>query len=90
MGLPLAIKRALKLSNVAYLFLSVLQVFLPEQFKSGGTMGQFITEQIILYIGSFSVVFCWELSHHLHQVSINVLIVFRSSVLKKTITDNLT
>lgn len=31
-------------------------------------MGQFITEQIILYIGSFSVVFCWELSHHLHQV----------------------
>ncbi|KAL9407338.1 hypothetical protein Peur_004310 [Populus x canadensis] len=68
MGLPLAIKRALKLSNVAYLFLSVLQVFLPQQFKSGGTMGQFITEQIILYIGSFSVVFCWELSHHLHQV----------------------
>lgn len=68
MGLPLAIKRALKLSNVAYLFLSVLQVFLPEQFKSGGTIGQFITEQIILYIGSFSVVFCWELSHHLHQV----------------------
>ncbi|KAG6787630.1 hypothetical protein POTOM_003673 [Populus tomentosa] len=68
MGLPLAIKRALKLSNVAYLFLSVLQVFLPEQFKSGGTMGQFITEQIILYIGSFSMVFCWELSHHLHQV----------------------
>ncbi|KAJ6392749.1 hypothetical protein OIU77_022270 [Salix suchowensis] len=68
MGLPLSIKRALKLSNVAYLFLAVLQVFLPEQLKSGGTMGQFITEQIILYIGSFSVVFCWELSHHLHQV----------------------
>jgi nucleoporin NDC1 len=90
MGLPLAIKRALKLSNVAYLCSPALLVFLPDQFKSGGTMGQFITEQIILYIGSFSVVFCWELSHHLHQVSINVLIVFRSSVFKKTITDNLT
>ncbi|CAK7339212.1 unnamed protein product [Dovyalis caffra] len=68
MGLPLAIKRAIKLSNAAYLFSAVLLVFLPEQFKSGGTMGQFITEQIILYVGNFSVVLCWELSHHLHQV----------------------
>ncbi|KAL9386250.1 hypothetical protein Peur_019374 [Populus x canadensis] len=68
MGLPLAIKRALKLSNVAYLCSAALLVFLPDQFKSGGTMGQFITEQIILYIGSFSVFLCWELSHHLHQV----------------------
>ncbi|KAL3599763.1 hypothetical protein D5086_007681 [Populus alba] len=47
---------------------AALLVFLPDQFKSGGTMGQFITEQIILYIGSFSVFLCWELSHHLHQV----------------------
>ncbi|XP_061981151.1 uncharacterized protein LOC133701298 [Populus nigra] len=68
MGLPLAIKRALKLSNVAYLCSAALLVFLPDQFKSGGTMGQLITEQIILYIGSFSVFLCWELSHHLHQV----------------------
>jgi len=90
MGLPLAIKRALKLSNVAYLCSAALLVFLPDQFKSGGTMGQFITEQIILYIGSFSVFLCWELSHHLHQVSINVLIVFYafccSLCLSKTIT----
>ncbi|KAG6781771.1 hypothetical protein POTOM_014684 [Populus tomentosa] len=68
MGLPLAIKRALKLSIVAYLCSAALLVFLPDQFKSVGTMGQFITAQIILYIGSFSVFLCWELSHHLHQV----------------------
>ncbi|KAI5596280.1 hypothetical protein BDE02_03G196200 [Populus trichocarpa] len=74
MGLPLAIKRALKLSNVAYLCSPALLVFLPDQFKSGGTMGQFITEQIILYIGSFSVFLCWELSHHLHQENVQYLL----------------
>uniref|UniRef100_A0A2P2JVJ1 Uncharacterized protein LOC105134973 n=1 Tax=Rhizophora mucronata TaxID=61149 RepID=A0A2P2JVJ1_RHIMU len=68
MGLPLAIKQALKLSTTAYLFSAMVLLFLPEQFKGQSTMGTFILEQIILYIGGFSVFLCWELSHHLHQV----------------------
>jgi nucleoporin NDC1 len=39
-------------------------------------MGQFITEQIILYTGSFSVFLCWELSHHLHQLNIPYVFLF--------------
>ncbi|EEF34261.1 uncharacterized protein LOC8267541 [Ricinus communis] len=68
MSLPLAVKQALKLSSVAYLFLAVLLVFLPNQLKSYVTMGEFVSEQIILSSGSFAVFLCWELSHHLHQV----------------------
>uniref|UniRef100_A0A6N2K8U4 Uncharacterized protein n=1 Tax=Salix viminalis TaxID=40686 RepID=A0A6N2K8U4_SALVM len=58
MGLPLASQQALKLSNVVYLCSAALI----------NIRAQFITEQIILYIRSFSVFLCWELSHHLHQV----------------------
>ncbi|KAK9278135.1 hypothetical protein L1049_027694 [Liquidambar formosana] len=68
MGLPSAIRQALKLSSVAYLFSTLLVVFLPDQFKSHRTVGKFIVEQVIFYIGSFAVFLCWELSHHLHQV----------------------
>ncbi|KAJ4847578.1 hypothetical protein Tsubulata_045827 [Turnera subulata] len=68
MGVPLAVKRALKLSSAAFFVSGLLLLFLPEQLRSRGTVGQFITEQIILFIGSFSTFFCWELNHHLHQV----------------------
>ncbi|XP_043695495.1 uncharacterized protein LOC122646085 [Telopea speciosissima] len=68
MGLPSAFKQALKLSTVALLCSSVLDVALPSQYKSQGTMVQFIVNQIIFYIGSSMVSFCWELCHHLHQV----------------------
>ncbi|KAJ4973046.1 hypothetical protein NE237_006220 [Protea cynaroides] len=68
MGLPSAFRQALKLSTVAFLCSSVLVVFLPSQYKSQGTMMQFIVNQSIFYIGSFVVSLCWELSHHLHQV----------------------
>ncbi|KAF9686469.1 hypothetical protein SADUNF_Sadunf03G0161800 [Salix dunnii] len=60
MGPPLPIQRALKLSNVAYLCSAALINIRP----------QFITEQIILYIRSFSVFLCWEWSHHLHQENV--------------------
>ncbi|KAJ8770894.1 hypothetical protein K2173_021809 [Erythroxylum novogranatense] len=68
MTLPSAIKHASKLSSVAHLISSVLLVFRLEPFKSQLTTGKFFSEQIILYVGSFSVFLCWELSHHLHRV----------------------
>ncbi|OIT33063.1 PREDICTED: uncharacterized protein LOC109206485 [Nicotiana attenuata] len=68
MGLPLAVGKALKLSAVGYVFSALLAVFLPYEFKGQLPVGNFITEQIIFYIGSFVVILCWELSHHLHQV----------------------
>lgn len=68
MGLPLATTRALKLSAVAYLFSAPVVLFLPHQLKSQVTLGKFISEQILFYLGSFAVFLCWELSHHLHQV----------------------
>ncbi|KAK4362685.1 hypothetical protein RND71_017926 [Anisodus tanguticus] len=68
MGLPLAVGKALKLSAVGYAFSALLAFFLPYNFKDQLPAGNFITEQIIFYIGSFVVILCWELCHHLHQV----------------------
>ena len=68
MGLPSAIGQAVKLSAAAYIFSGVLILFLQDQFGSHIKMGNFILEQIIFYVGIFSVCLCWELSHHLHQV----------------------
>ncbi|KAG2688868.1 hypothetical protein I3760_09G114100 [Carya illinoinensis] len=68
MGLPSATTRALKLSGVAYLFSAVLGAILPDEFKSQATVRKFIAEQIIFFIGSFALILCWELSHHLHRV----------------------
>ncbi|CAI9767405.1 unnamed protein product [Fraxinus pennsylvanica] len=67
-GLPLAVGQALKFSAAGYLISGVLAFFLPNGYTSQDTMGKFISEQIIFYIGSFVVILCWELSHHLHQV----------------------
>ncbi|KAL5721582.1 hypothetical protein ACHQM5_005208 [Ranunculus cassubicifolius] len=68
MELPSAIRNALKLSSLSYLCSAVVVIFLPVQFKSHSTIWKFIAEQVIFYVGSFSVCLCWELSHHLHQV----------------------
>ncbi|XP_059647187.1 uncharacterized protein LOC132293651 [Cornus florida] len=68
MGIPSAIGKALKLSTVGYLFSAVLTVFLPNESTGQVTMGKFLAEQIIFFVGSFIVFLCWELSHHLHQV----------------------
>ncbi|GMP94912.1 hypothetical protein CsSME_00044174 [Camellia sinensis var. sinensis] len=68
MGLPSAIRQALKLSSAAYFFSAVLAVFLHYEFKGQVTMVKLIVEQIILCIGVFVVFLCWELNHHLHQL----------------------
>ncbi|CAA3017939.1 nuclear pore complex NDC1a [Olea europaea subsp. europaea] len=68
LGLPLAVGQALKFSAAGYLLSGVLAFFLPNGYTSQDTMGKFMSEQIIFYIGSFVVILCWELSHHLHQV----------------------
>ncbi|KAM7470614.1 hypothetical protein LguiA_008797 [Lonicera macranthoides] len=68
MGIPSAIRQALKLSSAGYLISAVLAIFVPNEYKSQVTMGKFIVEQTVFYIGCFVVFFCWELSHHLHKV----------------------
>ncbi|KAG6384711.1 hypothetical protein SASPL_153528 [Salvia splendens] len=68
MGLPLSIRRALRFSAVGFALSGILSFFLPDEYKSQGSVGKFVVEQVVFYLGSFVVVLCWELSHHLHQV----------------------
>ncbi|KAL3824953.1 hypothetical protein ACJIZ3_020982 [Penstemon smallii] len=68
MGLPVAVGQALKFSVIGYLSSGVLAFFLPIEYKGQGSVGNFISEQMSFYIGSFVVILCWELNHHLHQV----------------------
>lgn len=68
MGIPSSARRALKLSCTGYLISTLLAFFLPNEFKSLVTLGKFLNEQILLFIGVFVVFMCWELSLHLHQV----------------------
>lgn len=72
MGLPLAVEKALKLSAAGYVFSAILAFILPYEFKGQLPVQNFITEQILFYIGSFVVILCWELCHHLHQVGLYV------------------
>ncbi|KAH6815858.1 nucleoporin protein Ndc1-Nup protein [Perilla frutescens var. hirtella] len=68
MGLPLSIGQALRFSAVGYVLSGVLAFFLPIEYRGQSSVGKFIVEQIVFYLGSFIVILCWELSHHLHQV----------------------
>ncbi|CAN4087860.1 unnamed protein product [Withania somnifera] len=68
MGLPLAVGKALKLSAAGYVFSAILAFILPYEFTGQLPVGNFVTERILFYIGSFVVILCWELCHHLHQV----------------------
>ncbi|KAK4254592.1 hypothetical protein QN277_009950 [Acacia crassicarpa] len=68
MGLRSAVRRALKLSCVAFIVSTTLVEFLPHPLRSSTTVRKFFMEQIIFSIGSFAVYICWELSHHLHRV----------------------
>ncbi|PON37082.1 Nucleoporin protein Ndc1-Nup [Parasponia andersonii] len=68
MGLTPATTRALKLSSVAYLLSTALALLLPDQFTGQVSVGKFICEQLVFYLGSFAVFLSWELSHQLHQV----------------------
>jgi len=69
MGLPSAARNAFKFSGAAYIFSSLLLAFLPDHRYVQTSMGRFLLEQIIFYMGTLAVFLCWELSHHLHQVS---------------------
>lgn len=68
MGLPLSIRQALRFAAVGYALSGVLAFFLPIECRGKSSVGKFIVEQIVFYLGSFVVILCWELSHHLHQV----------------------
>ncbi|GER56718.1 1-aminocyclopropane-1-carboxylate synthase 1 [Striga asiatica] len=68
MGLPLAIRRALKLSAFGFVISGVMAFFLHMEYGSQGSLSKFVAEQVVFYIGSFVVILCWELAHHLHQV----------------------
>ncbi|KAK3406129.1 hypothetical protein EUGRSUZ_K02306 [Eucalyptus grandis] len=68
MGLPSAARNAFKFSGAAYIFSSLLLAFLPDHCYVQTSMGRFLLEQIIFYMGTLAVFLCWELSHHLHQV----------------------
>lgn len=68
MGLPLAIKQALRLSAVGYLFSSILMFMLPSALRGQLADRNFIGEQLAFSVGVFIVFLGWELNHHLHQV----------------------
>lgn len=68
MGISSSLKRALKVSTQAFFCSSLLMLFLPNQYKFKSTMGKYIMQQIKFYIGTFTVSFCWEISHHFLQV----------------------
>ncbi|GAB4842705.1 hypothetical protein Ancab_012681 [Ancistrocladus abbreviatus] len=72
MGIPSTITQALKLSSAAYLFSTVLELLFWAPHKYWCTQWcvcwSFLAEQFIFYTGSFVVILCWELIHHLHEV----------------------
>nr|GMD37952.1 nucleoporin NDC1 [Ipomoea batatas] len=68
MGIPLAIRRAVKLTTVGFILSAFLAFVHPNELKGQMTAWKFITEQILFYMGTFLVFLCWELCHHLHQV----------------------
>lgn len=69
MGIPLAAKRAFKLSTVAFIFSALLLEIIPHPFKCSNATPKFFAEQAVFFVGSFAVFFCWELTHNLHRVS---------------------
>lgn len=75
MGLPSASLQALKLSTAAYFFSTVLSLLLPYKFKGQVTMGKVLAEHIIFYMAVFVIFLCWELNHHLHQVSSPIIMI---------------
>lgn len=68
MGIPLAAKRAFKLSTVAFIFSAILLEIIPHNFKCSIATQAFVAEQIVFFVASFAIFFCWELTHNLHRV----------------------
>jgi nucleoporin NDC1 len=69
MGLLPSGKRALKVSLQAFCLSIVLSLFLPRQFRIGGSIGSQILTQISIFIMTAGVSLCLEISHHFVQVS---------------------
>lgn len=67
MGLPSAIRQALKLSVVSSLVSAVFVLLLPNQ-REIQVEGGYFADHFIFYIGSFAVILSWELILHLHKV----------------------
>ncbi|AES64131.2 putative nucleoporin protein Ndc1-Nup [Medicago truncatula] len=68
MGIPLAAKRAFKLSTVAFIFSAILLEIIPHPFKCSIATKKFVAEQIVFFVASFAIFFSWELTHNLHTV----------------------
>ncbi|CAN6246555.1 unnamed protein product [Urochloa humidicola] len=68
MGLVPSGKRALKVSLQAFCLSFALVLFLPQQFRIGGSIGSQILTQIGIFIVTAGVSFCLEISHHFVQV----------------------
>eukprot|EP01018_Ginkgo_biloba_P008262 Gb_11009 [translate_table: standard] len=68
MGIPSAVKGALKLSTIAIPCAISLIFSLQGGLHSKGRENQFVMQQIVFFLGAFAISFCWELIHHLIQV----------------------
>ncbi|XP_062222423.1 uncharacterized protein LOC133921522 [Phragmites australis] len=68
MGLLPSGKRALKVSLQAFCLSFVLILFLPRQFRTGGSIGSQLLTQISIFMVTTGVSLCLEISHHFVQV----------------------
>ncbi|XP_068639283.1 uncharacterized protein [Aristolochia californica] len=68
MGLPSSLAHSLRLSSLSLVLSTVFIAFLPNNLKKHSTLAHSIVQQIILFLGTSVVSFCWELSCHLLQV----------------------
>ncbi|XP_031477525.1 uncharacterized protein LOC116248716 [Nymphaea colorata] len=68
MGIPAAFKHAVRLSFVAVMFSAFVVAVLPNPVERKKSLGQFIVQQINLWLGTCTLLFSWELTHHLLQV----------------------
>lgn len=76
MGIPLAAKRAFKLSTVAFIFSAILLEIIPHPFKCSIATKKFVAEQIVFFVASFAIFFSWELTHNLHTVGVPYIYTF--------------
>uniref|UniRef100_A0A7N0UE67 Nucleoporin protein Ndc1-Nup n=1 Tax=Kalanchoe fedtschenkoi TaxID=63787 RepID=A0A7N0UE67_KALFE len=76
MGVASAVSLALKLACVAYLLSALLVLALPDYPKGWMSFGKFRSGQLVFYFGSFAVIFCWEISHHLHKILLTKRAIF--------------
>ncbi|RHN38725.1 putative nucleoporin protein Ndc1-Nup [Medicago truncatula] len=69
--IPFAAKYAYKLSIVGFFSSAILSVMIPDPdpfIKCITATREFVAEQIVLFVATFAIFFCWELTHTLHRV----------------------